>query len=136
MANFLPDNHRNLAGKGTLPDLSADTLKGIFVDNADDTLTTADDYMNDLASAADVPARASGVTLTTKTFGTVAVGVVDFDNVLFSALSGDPSEQFVVWDNTPGTDATNPILAVWDVTVTPNGGDVTVVVNASGAWKF
>jgi len=136
MASFLTDNYRTTAGAGTCRDLLADTLKMLFVDNADDMLIVTDDFMNDLLAAADVPARASAVAITADTYGVVGVGVVDFDNVLFTSLSGDPAEQCALFNSTPGTDATNPIYAVWDVTVTPNGGNVTVVVNASGAWKF
>jgi hypothetical protein len=136
MANFVTNSWRNRSIQNQGPDLSTEVLKSIFLDNADDTAAVTDDFMNDILAAADVPARASAVTLASKTFGTVAVGVFDFADVLFTALTGDPSEQFIVFDSSPGTDATNHLIASWDVTVTPNGGNVTVVVNASGAFKY
>ena len=136
MANFLTNAHRNLAVQGTLPDLSSDTLKGMFVDNADDTVAVTDDFIDDVLSAARVPAIGSAPTLGSKTFGTVAVGVFDAADLLFSSLTGDPSEQFIVFDDTPATEPGKHLLASWDVTVTPNGGNVTVVFNASGAWKY
>jgi len=136
MANFLTNAYRNLSVQGSGPDLNADTLKGIFVDNADDTAAVTDDFIDDILSAARVPAIGSAPTIGSKTFGSVAVGVFDCADLLFSALTGDPSEQFIIFDDTPGTEATKNLFASWDVTVTPNGGNVTVVFNASGAWTF
>lgn len=136
MANFLTDAHRNGAVRYPKSlDLNSADLVGMFIDNADDTVTVTDDFIDDVLAAARVPVIASCPSLTTKTFGSLAVGVFDADNLLFSALTGDPVEQFIVfYDST--VEATSDILACWDVTLTPNGGDVTVVFNGSGLWKY
>lgn len=136
MANFLTDAHRNGAVRYPKAlDLSSADLVGMFVDNADDTVLVTDDFIDDVLSAARVPAIASCPSLSAKTFGVVAVGVFDADNLVFTALTGDPVEQFIVFNDT-AVESTSDILACWDVTLTPNGGDVTVVFNASGAWKY
>lgn len=134
MANFLPDAYRNLVlGAGL--NLGSLTIKAMFIDNADDTVTTSDDFLNDIASAARVPALGSCPTLGSKTAGVVAVGVFDAADTVFTALSGDPVEQLVILNDT-ATESTSNLVAVWDVTLTPNGGDVTVQWNASGIHKF
>lgn len=136
MANFLTDAHRNGAVRYPKSlDLNSADLVGMFVDNADDTVLVTDDFIDDVLSAARVPAIASCPSLTGKTFGVLGVGVFDADNLLFTALTGDPVEQFIIfYDST--VESTSDIFASWDVTLTPNGGDVTVVFNASGAWKY
>lgn len=141
MANALFEAYRNtVLGTGTAVDLDADTIKAIFVDHADDTPSVStDDFFNDIASAARVPALGSAPTLGTKTLGTVAVGVFDAADTVFTALTGDASESLIVFKDT-GTESTSNLLAYWDTAtglpLTPNGGDVTVQWNASGIWRF
>ena len=141
MANALFDAYRNtVLGLNTFTDLDAVTLKAMFVDHADDTpSTSADDFINDIASAARVPALGSCPTLGSKTLGVVGVGVFDAADTVFTALSGDPSESLIIFEDS-GTEATSDLLAFWDTAtglpLTPNGGDVTVQWNASGIWRF
>lgn len=117
-------------------DFSADSIKTIFVDHADDTPVLATDQdMADIASAARVPAEASAATLGTKTIGSVAAGVFDAADTTHTALSGDPAESMLLYKDT-GTEATSPLIYSWDTAtglpLTPNAGDVTIVWNASG----
>jgi hypothetical protein len=120
--------------------LSSATIKAMFVDHADDTPAPAsDDFINDILSAARVPAIASCPTLGTKTEGTVAAGVFDAADTVFTALTGDQSESLILFEDS-GTESTSDLLAFWDTAtglpLTPNGGDVTVQWNASGIWTF
>ncbi len=136
MANLLTNAYRNRVVQGTEVDLSAlATLSGLFIDNADDTVAATDADLSTILSAARVPAVGSAPALASKTFGTVATGVFDAADLVFTSLTGDPSEQFMIFKNT-GVDATSVIYAAYDVTVTPNGGNITVVFNASGIWQF
>src|SRR5687768_1082476 len=142
MANALFTAYRNsVLGNGTATaDLDTDTIKAMFVDHADDTPVAAtDDFINDILSAARVPAIASCPTLGTKTIGTVAAGVFDAADTVFTALSGDASESLILFKDT-GSEATSTLIAFWDTAtglpLTPNGGDVTVTWNGSGIIAF
>lgn len=141
MANGLFNSYRNqVLGVGTFTDLDAVTVKAMFIDNADDTAATAtDDFIDDILSAARVPAIASCPALASKTLGVVAVGVFDAADTVFTALSGDASEQLILFEDS-GTEATSDLLAMWDTAtglpLTPNGGDVTVQWNASGIYRY
>lgn len=111
----------------------------MFVDHADDTPVAAtDDFLNDIISAARVPALASVPSLGSKTIGTVAAGVFDAADTTFTTLSGDQSESLILFKNT-GTDTTCDLIAFWDTAtglpLTPNGGDVTVQWNGSGIFQ-
>lgn len=141
MANALFDAFRNgiLGSHATRVDLDADTISMMGVDHADDTPVVAtDDFMDDIASAARVPAFASVPNLASKTIGTIAVGVFDAADLVFSSLSGDQFESMVMFKNS-GTDTTSNVIAYWDTAgglpFTPNGGDLTVVFSASGIFR-
>ena len=138
MANSLFVSFRNgiLGSHATYVDLDGDTVSAIFVDHADDTPSVAaDDFMDDIASAAQVPVYTSGPALASKTIGSVGDGVFDAADTTFSSLTGDQSESLVIFKDT-GTDTTSNLIAYWDTAtglpLTPNGGDVTVAWNASG----
>jgi hypothetical protein len=138
MANFIPDNTRNIAlGTGTriVWTSTTDTFKAMFVDHADDTPTTADDFIDDIASAARVPALGSCPTLGSKTVGVVGVGIADCADITFTALTGDQSESLIFFKDT-GTESTSALLVRYDTAtglpLTPSGGDVTVVIAAGG----
>jgi hypothetical protein len=131
MANFLTNAYRNRAIQGTEVDLSSTNLAMVLLDNGVDTAVATDSSMSDIAGGV----IATSGNLAGKTFGTVATGVFDFTDPVFSAVSGASVEQAFVKKVT-GTAATELLYGVWDCVVTPNGGDITVVLNASGAWKF
>jgi len=141
MANGLFASYRNSTGNSTNPDLTTLTIKAMFVDNLDDTAVLAtDDFIDDILSAARVPAIASCPALASKTIGpTVGVGVFDAADTVFTALSGDQSEQLILFEDS-GVETTSDLLAMWDTAtglpLTPNGGDVTVQWSASGIFRF
>jgi|KBSSwiS6_1023812.scaffolds.fasta_scaffold07448_2 hypothetical protein len=136
MANAGFTAYRNLVWTAG-PDINAGTIKAMFVDHADDTPVVAtDDFINDIASAARVPALASCPTLGTKTFTN---GVFDAADTVFSALTGDQSESMILLRDT-GTESTSNLLLYWDTAsglpITPNGANVTVVWSSSGIATF
>ena len=141
MANGLFTGFRNAQmGTGTHVDFDADTIKAMFIDHADDTPVLAtDDFIDDILSAARVPAIASAPALAGKTIGTVAAGVFDATDTVFTSLSGDQAESLILFKDT-GTEATSMLIGYWDTAtglpLTPNGANVTVVWNASGIVQF
>lgn len=82
---------------------------------------------------------AESANLGTPTVGVVAAGVFDHDNVTFTAVSGASVESLDYWKET-GTDSTSPLIMNIDsatgLPVTPNGGDITYTVHASGALQI
>lgn len=139
MANFLFTDFRNGVFTSTMPDLSSATIKAMFVDHADDTPTAADNFIDDILSAARVPAIGSCPSLGSKTIGTVGAGVFDAADTTFPTLSGDASESLILFEDS-GSEATSDLIARWDTAtglpLTPNGADVTVQWNASGIITF
>lgn len=135
MANTVQNAIRNGVWNSGLPDLTTLTIKAMFVDNADDTVVAADDFIDDILSAARVPAIASCPALASKTNGSVGVGVFDAADTTFTSLTGDASEQLILFEDS-GVEATSDIICFWDTAtglpLTPNGGNVTVVWAAGG----
>ena len=136
MANLFSNDYKNvILGTGTFVDLDTDTIKAMFLDNADDTMAAADDRIDDILSAARVPAIASCPALGTKTIGSVGVGVFDAADTVFTSLTGDQSEQLILFKDT-GTESTSNLICAWDTAtglpLTPNGANVTVVWAAGG----
>ena len=137
-ANGLYTNYRNkIAGSGNhaLADWDTDTIKIHLIDTGAFTL---DDTHEDEAdfSAGEV---ATSAALGTVTIGSVAAGVVDAANTVFTAVSGVSAEALVYWMDS-GTPATSPLLlAIVTATglpVTPTGADITVVHSGSGIIQF
>ena len=138
MANGLFAAYRTLvlgAGLNT----SSLTINAIFIDATDDIPVLAtDDFFDDLAGTP-VPVEASAPALASKTLGTVAAGVFDAADTVFTSLSGDQVEYLVIYEDS-GTASTSDLIAMWDtatgIPLTPNGGNVTVVWSASGIYTF
>jgi hypothetical protein len=124
MANALYDAARE-SGLKAGQKLDTDSIKVILIDAADYTVNLAThDFLDDIPSAARV---ATSAALGSKT---TAAGVFDAADTLFASATGDPSEALVIYNDTPGTEATKPLLAYIDTAtglpVTPNGGDINV----------
>ena len=78
--------------------------------------------------------------LASKTVGVVSVGTFDFADVTFGTITGDAAD-FLTMYQFNATPANATLIATWDSTttglpVTPNGGDITVTVNAAGAVRI
>lgn len=138
MANALFNNYRNLlfgAGTHVLPDLDTDTIKVHLYDVADGAIDLALDV--DEADIADLGIVATA-TLTSPTVGVVAVGVFDAADTTFTAVSGDASEELILWQDTT-VDTTSPLICRFDTAtglpVTPSGGDITIAWSASGIMQ-
>jgi hypothetical protein len=143
MANALTNVYRNnVLGDNAFANvqLDADTIKPMFVDSTDDTPVVGDEDIADIVSGGRVPAIASCPALSSKTTGTVAVGVFDAADSVFTSLTGDEVEFLILFKDT-GSEATSILIAIYDtftsgMPLTPNGGDVTVQWNASGIFSF
>ena len=111
-----------------------DSIVLVFVDHLDDTPVPAtDDFLDDILSAARV---ATSGAFASKTF---TGGVFDAADVTVTAVTGDPFESIVPYNNTPATDATKDLIAFIDTATglpfTPSGGDITVAWD-NGANKI
>ena len=135
MANTVQNSIRNGVWNSGIPDLITLTVKAMFIDNADDTVVATDDFIDDILSAARVPAIASCPALASKTNGVVGVGVFDAVDTVFTSLSGDASEQLILFEDS-GSEATSDVVCFWDTAtglpLTPNGANVTAAWAAGG----
>src|SRR3990167_8101287 len=136
MANYVNDSFRNqVLGTGARVDFDADTIKPMLVDHADDTPLVTDDFIDDILSAARVPAIASCPALASKTIGVVGIGVFAAADTVFTSLSGDASESLILFKDSGGAESTMDLICRWDTAtglpLTPNGANVTVA-NAAG----
>lgn len=123
MPNALYDKGREGYLDGSI-DWDTDNIKTLLVDTAD--------YVVDLALhsvLSEIPAIARVATSANLTAKTVTAGVADAADVTFSAVTGDPSEAIVIYQDT-GVEATSRLIAYIDTAtglpVTPNGGDIQV----------
>jgi hypothetical protein len=132
MANALYDAGREGFLDGSI-DWDTDDIRDILIDDADYTKNLGtDDFLDDVAAAARV--AVSGA-FSTKT---VTAGIADAADVTHSSVSGDVSEEILIYQHT-GSDATARLIANIDTAtglpVTPNGGDINIVWD-SGANKI
>ena len=140
MSNALYDSGRNAFLSGSI-NWPSDTVRVFFHDNADDTISlSGDDFLDDVATAARVPAGTGGTqsnhpSLASKT---ATAGVADAADTTFTALTGDTSEAIIFYKGT-GTDSTSALILAIDTATglpfTPNGGDAILVYD-SGASKI
>lgn len=133
--NALYDKGRNKFARGEIlwRATGGDTIKVTLVDTAD--------YVVDLANhefISDVLAAARVATATLTLLDPVA-GVCDANDVTFPAVTGDPCEALVIWKDT-GVEGTSPLIAYIDTAtglpVTPNGGDINIVWQATDPKIF
>jgi len=120
--SFVFPSFKKLALDGDI-DLLNDTIKCVLIDEDTDTPTTADDYLDDIASGARIG--------TPQTLGNKSTdgGVFDADDVTFSSVTGNTCEGVLIYKDT-GDEATSPLIAYLNsgtgLPVTPNGGDIQV----------
>ncbi len=74
---------------------------------------------------------------TAQTLGTKSVtnGVFDAADVVFSAVTGDPTEAVIIYKEGAG-EATSPLIAYTEGSITPNGGDITVQWDSGSSKIF
>jgi hypothetical protein len=134
MANALYGKGREGFLDGSI-DWDTDDIRAILVDAADYAVNIdVDTFLSSIAVA--------GRVATSGAFAgkTVTLGVADANDITFTAVVGDPIEAVVIYKHT-GADATARLIAYIDtdtggaISVTPNGGDITVTWD-NGANKI
>lgn len=134
MANAMYDKFRQARMTADVNiDLENEDVRMILIDAADYTFSQVHDMLDDVAAIARV--AVSGA-LAGKT---VVDGVFDANDVTLTAVTGDQSEAIIFYRHT-GVEATSRLICYIDtgitgLPVTPNGGDITIVFNASGIFK-
>ena len=123
MANALYDLGREGFLGGDI-DWDANTIKLTLADAADYIKNLATDQFYSIVTVAGRVATSGAFTTKTKTSG-----VADADDVTLTSVTGDPSENIVIWADTT-VEATSRLIANIDTAtglpVTPNGGNITV----------
>jgi len=113
-------------------DMDTDVIKATLSDAADYTFSAAHDEYS--GGGADVPAGAKVAESAALGSPTITSGVFDTANFSWTLVTGDPSEQIILWDDSLANDR---LVAFYDtgitgMPVTPNGGDINVTVHTSG----
>jgi hypothetical protein len=131
MANALyPTFKEGLLDK--LFDLNTDGIKATLADATDYTYNAAHDEYS--GASRDVPATAVVAESAALGSPTIALGVFDTADFSWTTVTGDQSEQIILWHD-PSTN--DRLVAFYDtgmtgMPVTPNGGNINVTVNGSG----
>lgn len=115
-------------------DMNTDSIRAILADAADYTFSSAHDFLDDVAAAARV-ATSGGLASPT-----ITNGVFDTADFTWTAVTGDQSEQVILYNHDgdgAASDAARMLVAFYDtgmtgMPVTPNGGDINVTVHSSG----
>lgn len=113
--------------------LSAGTVNVALIDTGTYTYSAAHQFWTSASGSAVGTPQVIG----TKTFTN---GVFDGADVTFTAVTGNTAEALIIYIDT-GTAATSPLVAFIDVgvtglPVTPNGGNINIVWNASGIFAL
>lgn len=133
MANAIYPKYKEAAmGGGPNVDLLTSTVKVALIDTANYTYSAAHEFLDDVTNGTD-PRVGTDQTLGTKT---VTNGAFDSADPTWSSLTGDSVEALIFYVDT-GSAATSRLIAYIDtgqtnLPFTPNGGNVTINVNASG----
>jgi hypothetical protein len=129
MGNALYPKFKEQALQGGV-NLASGNIKAVLVDLADYTYDAAHEFLSDVAAGGRV---ATSGNLASKTFTS---GVFDSADPSFTAATGDVSEALILFIDT-GTPGTSRLIAFYDtgvsgLPVTPNGGNISITVNAAG----
>jgi hypothetical protein len=100
-----------------------------LVDTGTYTYNAAHDFYNDLSGIVGTDQEITTVTTTG--------GLIDGDNLTYTAVTGNSVEALVLYRKNAGANTTWRLVAYIDtgvtgLPVTPNGGNITVTWNASG----
>jgi hypothetical protein len=113
--------------------LSAGTVKVALIDTGVYTYSAAHQFFSSASSAS----VGTPQTIGSKTFTN---GVFDGADVTYTAVTGNSVEALIIYIDT-GTAGTSPLVAfidtgVTNLPVTPNGGNISIVWNASGIFAL
>lgn len=116
-----------LTGSGTTG------LYAALVDTGTYTYSASHQYYSDLSGIVGTPGEVATVTTTG--------GLVDGDDVVYTAVTGASVEAIVLYRKNAGANTTWQLVAYIDTSVTglpvtPNGGDITITWNASGIFQL
>lgn len=104
-------------------DMENDTIRAVLIDLSDHSYDPADEFLEDVPSAARV---GSPQTLGSKTFTN---GVFDAANITFPEVTGDQCEAILIYQWT-GAESTAHLVALIDsgegLPITPNGSNIPV----------
>lgn len=119
-------------------DLNSDVIKATLIDGADETYASTD--ITYVAGANGV-ADAAKVAVTTLTSPTIALGVFDTADFVWTAATGDQSEVIILWNDTTTTPIADALILWMDtgitgMPITPNGGNINGTVNAAGWFSL
>lgn len=131
----MANSHYNSFKEGLLNkllDMDTDVIKATLIDGDDYSFSAAhSDYGT---GTPDVPAAAKVAESGALPTPTITSGVFDTENFTWSSVTGDESENIILWDDTLANDqlCTFYDTGMTGMPVTPNGGDINVTVNGSG----
>ena len=113
-------------------DLDGQAVKVALVDTSVYTYSAAHQFLTSLSGVVGTPQE-----ITNKTF---VNGVFDGDDLAFINVTGATAEALVIYIDT-GVAATSPLVAYIDsgvagLPITPSGGDIDIVWNASGIFAL
>lgn len=110
-----------------LTDLDGDTIKAALFRASSYTVNlTTDEYLS-----------TAGTPISTATLSiTVSGKNVDATDFTFSAVGAGAAIDILVIYKDTGVAATSPLIAKYDISVTPNGNDINVTVNGSGLFDL
>jgi len=106
----------------------SDTIKAALIDTGTYTYSAAHDFYNDISGVVGTPGTLANKTTTG--------GAFDADDLTISAVTGATIEAVLIYKDT-GNPATSPVIGFVDgLSLTPNGGNVTIQWNASGIFAI
>lgn len=115
-------------------DYDANAIKVTLVDAADYTRNlSTHDFYDDVTAGGRVATSSNFASKTT------TGGTADAADITFSSVTGDVSEELIIWVDT-GVESTSRLICNFDTVtglpVTPNGGNINVTWNASGIFRL
>lgn len=142
MANAIYPKYKTALASGAAntdldTNTSTDGIYAALVDTGTTAYSATHEFYSDISSAVvGTPQR-----IVNNTVGVVAQGVVDGDNVTYTAVSGASCEAIVIYRQNSGANTTWRLVCFLDtgqtnLPVTPNGGDITITWNASGIFAL
>lgn len=118
--------------------LSTGTVKVALIDTANYTYSDTHQFYSSVSGTAVV---GTPQTIGSKTFNVVgSAPIFDGADVTYTAVTGASVEALIIYIDT-GTASTSPLVAYIDagvtgLPVTPNGGNINIVWNASGIFAL
>lgn len=135
MANAIYNKYKEaLLAAANNASLVDGNLKISLIDSDQTMFSAGDEFYSELANTESILAT------TTLTNVSVTGGVLDADDVTFTAVTGNQAEALLLWVDTQ--DENTSRLVAWMDTgidglpITPDGTDIDIVWNTSGIFKL